>query len=201
MFIKLGLHCLHANHIIFVTYQDVNGLIIISFVDNLNIFAPHGSSIICRINKELTAAFKIVDMGPLVFYVGLKITQNREKWIIKLLQPDYIKKPLDCHGIYKAKTAKVLMQDTILLPSVTLISELDKAKYSAKFGSMIYTMFETRIDIVFAISMVSNFVKNSSLEHFHAIDQILRYLAGSQDKGIIFGREKELKLVRYLDSD
>ena len=88
-----------------------------------------------------------------------------------------------------------------MLPSDAPISDLEKAKYSAKVGSIIYTMVETRIDIVFATSMVSRFAKNLSSEHFNAIDQILRYLARSCERGIIFGGEKELKLVGYSDSD
>ena len=43
--------------------------------------------------------------------------------------------------------------------------------------------------------------KNPSSEHFHAIDQILRYLAGSPDRGITLGGEEELKLIGYSDSD
>ena len=64
-----------------------------------------------------------------------------------------------------------------------------------------YAMVETRIEIAFATSMVSRFAKNPSSEHFNAIDQILRYLAGSPERGITFGGEKELKLIGYSDSD
>lgn len=64
-----------------------------------------------------------------------------------------------------------------------------------------YAMVETRIDIAFATSMVSRFAKNPSSEHFNAIDQILRYLARSPERGITFGGEKELKLIGYSDSD
>ena len=64
-----------------------------------------------------------------------------------------------------------------------------------------YAMVETRIDIAFATFMVSRFTKNPSSEHFNAIDQILRYLAVSPERGITFGREKELKLIGYSDSD
>ena len=143
----------------------------------------------------------MVDMGPLAFYMRLKVTRDREKQTIKLSQPGYIEKLLDCHGMCKVKTAKVPIQDTILLPSDTLTSKLEKAKYSAKVGSIIYTMVETHIDIAFVTSMVSKFANNPSSEHFHAIDQILRYMAGSQNRGIIFGGKEELKLVGYLDSD
>ena len=97
--------------------------IITSFDNNLNIVAPSGSGIISRIKSELTTAFEMVDMGSLAFYVGLKVTHNREKRTIKLSQPSYIEKLLDCHRMLKAKTAKVPMQDTILLPSNRPTSE------------------------------------------------------------------------------
>lgn len=88
-------------------------------------------------------------MGLLAFYVGLKVTWDREKRTIKLSQPGYIEKLLDRHGILKAKTAKVPMRDTILLPSDTPTSELERAKYSVKVGSIMYAIVETRIDIAF----------------------------------------------------
>ncbi len=83
-FTKLGLHCLHANYSILVTDLDVNGPIITTFVDNLNIFALHESGIICHIKKKLTATFEKVDMRLLAFYIGLKVTRDREKRTIKL---------------------------------------------------------------------------------------------------------------------
>ncbi len=143
----------------------------------------------------------MVDMGPLAFYVRLKVIRDREKKTIKLSQPRYIEKLLDCHGMLKIKTTKVLMRETVLLPSDAPISDLKKAKYLAEVGSIMYAMVETRIDITFTTSMVSRFAKNPSLEHFNAIDQILRYLAGSHERRITFGGEKELKLVGYSDSN
>ncbi len=50
-----------------------------------------------------------------------------------------------------------------------------------------YAMVETYIDITSATSIVSRFAKNLSLEYFYTINQILCYLAGSQNRGIIFG--------------
>ena len=126
LFTKLGLHRLHADHSIFATDQDIKNSIITSFIDNLNIFALLGSGIISCIKSELTTAFEMVNMGPLVFYVGLKVTRDQEKRTIKLSQPGYIEKLLDCHGMLKAKTAKVFIRDTILLPSNTPASELEK---------------------------------------------------------------------------
>lgn len=83
--------------------------------------------------------------------------------MIKLSEPNYIKKLLDCYDMFKAKTAKVLMQDTILLLFDTSISELEKTKYPAKVASIMYVMVKTCIDIVFAISIISQCAKKSEL--------------------------------------
>lgn len=201
LLIKLGLHRLHADHSIFVTSQSVQKPIITTFVDDLNIFAPAESGIIKRIKGELAAAFNMVDMGPLAFYVSLKVTRDRKQRTIKLSQSGYIEKLLNQHGMLKAKTAKIPMRKTPLVPYKKLVSSNKKTKYAAKIGSIMYAMVKTRIDIGFATSMVSRFAKNPGPDHFSAVDQILRYLAGSQDRGIMFGGEPELRLVGYSDSD
>ena len=175
--------------------------IITSFVDHPNIFAPFGIGIISRIKSELTTAFEMVDLGPLAFYVGLKVIRDREKWTIKLSQPGYIEKLLDRYGMLKPKTAKVPMRDTILLSSNIPASKSENVKYAAKVSLIIYAMVETRIEIAFAPSMVSRFAKNPSSEHFNAIDQILQYFNRSLERGITFGGKKELKLIGYSDFD
>ena len=49
--------------------------------------------------------------------------------------------------------------------------------------------------------MISYFAKNSGPDYFDAVDQILRYLAGSQNKDITFEKKPEFCLIRYLDFD
>lgn len=61
----------------------------------------------------------------------------------QLSQPGYNEKLLDRHSMTKAKTAKVPMQDIIFLPSNTPALELEKVRYAAKVGSIIYAMVET----------------------------------------------------------
>lgn len=43
--------------------------------------------VINQIKAKLIAAFEMVDMGPINFYLGLKIKWNCERKIIKLFQP------------------------------------------------------------------------------------------------------------------
>ena len=95
LLIKLGLHQLHVDLSIFLTSQGVQGPIITTIVDDLIIFAPKGSKIIKRIKEELAAAFDMVDIGPLAFYVCLKVSCDRKQKTIKLSQLGYIEKLLN----------------------------------------------------------------------------------------------------------
>ena len=65
-----------------------------TFVDDIKIMAPKESGMIERVKAELTSAFSMADMGPISFYLGLKVERDREKKIIKLSQPSYIDKVL-----------------------------------------------------------------------------------------------------------
>ena len=51
----------------------LNGLIISTFVDDIKIMTPKRTEIIQRIKIKLIAAFLIVDMGPISFYLDMKI--------------------------------------------------------------------------------------------------------------------------------
>lgn len=143
LFGKLGLYQIHTNHSIFVSNEGVCGPIITNFVDDLNIFALCNSGIILQIKKKLAAAFDMVDMEPFAFYIELKVARDQERRTIKLSQTEYIKKLLDCHGMLKAKRAKVPMQKTALLPLETPTSNFEEAKYSAKVGFIMYVTVET----------------------------------------------------------
>lgn len=95
---KLGLRRINADHSIFITSAGLNGPIVSTFVDDIKIMGIKGSGFIERVKAELTSAFQMADMGPISFYVGLKVKRNREQKTIKLSQPAYIEKILRKSG-------------------------------------------------------------------------------------------------------
>lgn len=54
------------------------------FIDDIKIIELKGSKAIKKIKKELVLAFEMVDMGPISFYLGLKVKRNQKKKTIKL---------------------------------------------------------------------------------------------------------------------
>lgn len=111
----MGLKQLYANHRIFATDQGVHGPMINIWIDNLNLFTLCGSFWMQKIKDMLSAVFKIIDMGPISYYLGLKVEQNRIKKTIKLFQSAYIEKIFHQFGLLLTKTAATSMKKTLLL--------------------------------------------------------------------------------------
>lgn len=72
------------------------------------------SGMIERVKAELTSVFSMADMGPISFYLGLKVERDREKKIIKLFQPAYIDKVLAKFHLDKAHPANTPMKESAL---------------------------------------------------------------------------------------
>lgn len=80
----MGLNCINANHSIYTSGLSLKKLIISNFIDNIKIMDPKGIEVIARVKIKLITAFKMVNIGLISFYLGLKIKQDPENMIIKL---------------------------------------------------------------------------------------------------------------------
>lgn len=85
------------------------------FVNDIKIMAPKDSGIIEHIKSKLTLAFSMIDIGPVSFYLGLKIQRDRENQKIKLFQLAYIDKVLSKFYLNKANTVNTPMKKFAIL--------------------------------------------------------------------------------------
>ena len=76
----------------------------------------------------------------------------------------------------------------------------DKVRYQRIVGKLIY-LSHTRPDIAYAVSVISQFMHNSSEDHMGAVIRILRYLKLSPGKGILFSKIAHLNIEGYTYSD
>ena len=66
---------------------------------------------------------------------------------------------------------------------------------------LLYLATNTRPDIAFAVSQVARFSHSPKQSHATAVKTIVRYLAGTKDKGIIFKKPKSINIECYVDAD
>lgn len=64
-----------------------------------------------------------------------------------------------------------------------------------------FSIVETRPNIVFATSVASCFAKSLSYQHIEVVKTILQYLKGSNKQEIIYSGQNKLSVEGYSDSD
>lgn len=72
-------------------------------------------------------------------------------------------------------------------------SEVERMKmfrvlYASAMGSLMLTMIFTRLDIIQAVGVISQYMANYSVEHWNTVKRILRYIRGTLDAALCFGR-------------
>lgn len=65
-----------------------------------------------------------------------------------------------------------------------------------------YVMISTRLDLAYTISLLSRFMSNLGIKHWHALKWLLRYISGSVNVGLCYMRiYGSFGLEEYVDSD
>ncbi|KAG8501650.1 hypothetical protein CXB51_004779 [Gossypium anomalum] len=80
------------------------------------------------------------------------------------------------------------------------IEYMSHVPYSNAVGSLMYAMVCSRPDLSYAVSAVSRYMANPGKEHWKAVQWILRYLRGTTDVCLQFGRTED-GVIGYVDAD
>jgi hypothetical protein len=72
--------------------------------------------------------------------------------------------------------------------------------YQSIIESIMYAVIGTRFDLVFTITLLSQFNSCLNDQHLAAAKHALRRLSGSKDFKLFFSKESELKLEGYSDA-
>ena len=76
----------------------------------------------------------------------------------------------------------------------------DAMKYRQLVGSLIY-LTTTRLDISFAVGILSNFMQKPCEGHWSVAKRVLKYLKGTQDFGLKYTQVGNFSLIGYSDSE
>ena len=178
------------------------GMIIVVFVDDLLIAVKHASEL-KKFQEAMQKLTFVVTMEQDVHaFLGIKF-EKLDNGSFLLSQPGLIEKIVEATGMEKCNPNK-----TPALPGTTLAKDPDGPpmsetwSYRSVVGMLLYLSTNTRIDIVFAVSQVARFTQDPKQIHAKAVKHLVRYLAGTKDKGTIFKPNGSmLALTAYSDAD
>jgi hypothetical protein len=184
------------------------GIMIVTYVDDMLILGK-SMELINKLKKELSEQFECEDLGSAAYFLGVRITRDREARTISLCQDAYIKKILERFGMENCKSVNTPMASgaaVYMVPNTVQASHQDTTWYQSMVGSIMYLATHTRPDIAYTVSVLSRFLNNPSTQHIAAAKRVLQYLSGTIYLGIVFGGnghpdDEEYRLIGYSDSD
>lgn len=197
--ISLGFKRSPSEHAIYCKEEGAGRLVVGVYVDDL-IITGTNSQAIQKLKKEMTHLFKMSDLGLLHYYLGIEVKQSTEG--ISLCQKAYTRKILEKAGMAGCNACQTPMVPRLKLTKESGSPLVDATLYRSIVGSLRY-LVHTRPDLAFSVGYVSRFMEEPREDHMAAVKQILRYVAGTKDKGLFYGRKKgtEPVLTGFSDSD
>ncbi|KAL2254166.1 UNVERIFIED_CONTAM: Retrovirus-related Pol polyprotein from transposon TNT 1-94 [Sesamum indicum] len=203
--LEIGFSRCNADHCCYMKRFDEFFIILLLYVDDM-LIAGSNVKEINRLKDQLSRKFDMKDLGEARQILGMKITRDKGIGKLWLSQSDYIEKVLCRFKMENAKLVGTPLGNQFKLSnSDSPQTDSERAKmrvtpYASAIGSLMYAMICTRPDIAHAVGVVSRFMSNPGVMHWEAVKWILRYLRGTKDRALVFGKGK-LTLFGFVDAD
>ena len=173
--------------------------IITVYVDDLILLVDVGKDLI-DLKQSLADRFRMKDLGPLNYCLGISIKQSKNE--IQIHQRQYIANILQRFGMDDAYPTHTPADASVRLVKDDGVSEkADKTMFRQIVGSLQYAVSGTRPDIAYAVNTVARFSSYPSQAHLTAAKRILRYLKGTIDLTLTYVKTDSDSVVGYSDAD
>src|SRR5579859_93922 len=203
----MGFKRLESDQGLYIYCKDEVKIIMPIWVDDVTL-ASNSQKAINKVIKQLQSHFKLRDLGPTNYLLGVEITRNRSERSISLSQRQYIVDILDRFGMADCKPVSTPMEPGLHLTTemgantVEEIAEMRKVPYRNVVGALSYLAEYTRPDIRYGTGVLARFCSNPGMEHWKAVKHMFRYLQGTKDKKLVYRPDdgKEL-FTSFTDAD
>ena len=165
----------------------------------------HVDDLLAEAKQQLAMKFELRDLGEVTMYLGIEIVRNKATEEVKISQKRYALDLVQKFGLVDAKPDVIPMQPNLASLGATGISEEeekpfeDVTRYRALVGGLMNLAVCTRPDIAQAVYRLARYMSKPMVVHWEAAKKVLRYVKGTAEYGITYGRNKEL--FGYADSD
>lgn len=187
----------HSDNALFIRGLGTNVLTVLSvYVDDI-ILTENDNQGINDIKLQLATVFELKDLGPIKYFLGMEVGRNKNG--ISISQRKYVIDLLSEAGILGCKPVSTPVDSCGKLKTENN-EVVDKLSYQRLVGKLIY-LSQTRPDICYAVSYVSQFMHNPTSHHFTSAMRILRYLKNAPGQGLYFRKTTDRGLNVFTDAD
>lgn len=189
--LTLGYRQSQGDHTLFIHHSATGEVtVLIVYVDDI-VVTRNDEEDRNKLRECLISEFEIKEFGRLKYFLAIEVAHSKKE--IFICQQKYIVDLLIEIGMLGCKATDTPIEPNHKLGEVPEDSVVDKGSYQRLVGRLIY-LAHTRLDITYAVGMVSQFRHNPKETHLRVVYRILHYLKGTPRKGIIFKKGESISL-------
>ena len=161
-----------------------------------------------KVKDELCEHFKLRDLGPTHFLLGVEIKRNRAKRTLWLSQRQYILDILarfsmsDCNPVATPMLAGQRLDAEMCPTTDEGKKDMAGVPYLQAVGALLYLAIATCPDIPYAVGVLARYSHNPGPAHWTAVKHLFHYLKGTLDLTLVYSPVPGASLfLTYTDSD
>ncbi|KAG8976249.1 hypothetical protein FRC05_004499 [Tulasnella sp. 425] len=205
---KLGFKRLVSDPSIYAWGKEDIKVIVPVFVDDLTLVSKSKAKI-KEVKEALAKVFKLRDLGPTTFLLGMQITRDRSTRTLHLSQRQYVVDLLERFGMSDCAPVTTPMEPGLKLTKDTCpttqaeINEMRNIPYLNTVGALNYLAIATRPNISYTVGKLARFNSNPGMQHWKAVKHLLQYLQGTKDMKLTYAPDPKVASIfkTYTDSD
>lgn len=170
------------------------------YADDVLIASP-SLKVLHEVKRKLSEQFEMTDTGEVRQFLGMNIERDFKKGVLRISQRDYLEGLLKRFDMSECKPRSTPMENRLKLGKANEKDRTDKP-YRELVGCLMYASLTTRPDLSAAINFFSQFQACHSDEHWNYLKQILRYVKGTLDVGLVYRKQEDASLLEvFSDAD
>jgi hypothetical protein len=204
--LSLGFQRCYSDHSLYILRADRSILIVAVYVDDM-LLITNDVPRVDQLKRDLAQTFAMKDLGPVEYYLGIKVERDREKRLTWLSQGTFVDKVAERFHLQDAKPVSTPMElGTKLSLDMAPKSKVEKdymlrVPYASAVGSLMYAAMGTRPELAYTVGQVSRFSSNPGKQHWEATKRAIRYLKGTNGSKLTFSGSMGTQIVPYSDAD
>ncbi|XP_052169207.1 uncharacterized mitochondrial protein AtMg00810-like [Oryza glaberrima] len=174
-------------------------IFILVYVDDI-IVASSSSEVVAALLKDLEKNFALKDLGDLHYFLGIEVKKVTQGLVLS--QARYASDILKRAGMSICKPASTPLSTTekLSIEDGDFLGQNDASHYRSIVGALQYLTL-TRPDLSFSVNKVCQFLHSPTTVHWSAVKRILRYIKGTVEFGLRFGKYDSMLISAFSDAD
>eukprot|EP00253_Pinus_taeda_P020211 PITA_20211 len=148
--------------------------------------------------KNLATEFNMKDLGQMHYFLRLEVWQQKGE--IFLGQGRYAIEILKRFGIGDCRPMATPMITNWKKVDASEDKDVDPTLYWQLIGSLMYVV-NTRPDICYVVNTLNQFMVELKRAHWVTTKHVLRYLQGTVDYGLLYTKDRDIRLSGFNDAD